>query len=112
MLCAQALRRNVSTAKCITRGEVGRADIWFGRLQELVGKITGSANDAAGQAKGAASEATGSAKGAASDVSGSVQSAGKEAAKKAPVSTLTFALANPAGNAQVRLTLQQVRSWE
>ena len=67
-------------------------------MQELVGKITGSANDAAGQAKGAASDAAGSAKGAAS----SAQSAGKDVAKKAPVSTLTFALANPAGNAQVR----------
>lgn len=71
-------------------------------MQELVGKITGSANDAAGQAKGAASDAAGSAKGAV----GSAQGAGKEVAKKAPVSTLTFALANPAGNAQVQSSLR------
>ncbi len=46
-------------------------------LQELAGKITGSANDAAGQAKGAASDAAGSAKGAASEAKGKVQSVAK-----------------------------------
>ena len=43
-------------------------------MQELVNKITGSANDAAGQAKGAASDAAGSAKGAASEAKGKASS--------------------------------------
>ena len=45
--------------------------------QDLVGKITGSANDAAGQAKGAASDAAGSAKGAAAEAKGKAQSVAK-----------------------------------
>ena len=46
-------------------------------MQDLVGKITGSANDAAGQAKGAASDAAGSAKGAASEAKGKASSVAK-----------------------------------
>ena len=43
-------------------------------LQDLAGKITGSANDAAGKAKGAAGDAAGSAKGAASEAKGKASS--------------------------------------
>ena len=46
-------------------------------MQELAGKLSGSANDAAGKAKGAASDAAGSAKGAASDAKGKAQSVAK-----------------------------------
>ena len=43
-------------------------------MQDLVGKISGSANDAAGKAKGAAGDAAGSAKGAASEAKGKASS--------------------------------------
>ena len=65
-------------------------------LQELVGKITGSANDAAGQAKGAASDAAGSAKGAASEAKGKAQSIAKN-------SSLNFITMLDLPSPQVRL---------